>query len=371
MKGQKETETGQNGGAGIASNPNMDKTLRVAPSGATKEKEVCKTMESIKLCIHCNQAPQLIGSWCSKLCRSAYYKAYSDRRTRKRREEIASTDVACKGCGETFRCKKSFREKYCSKKCQQDSLNKRLRVTSMALHHFTCGWCQQKGVSKSKAARFCSKGCSDSAYKLRKSNWKPSKVSNCAWCGFGFLGDGDFCSSQCEGRSQMIIAGIRLIKKLASRINVWLGCAECGTTVKSVAGKKYCSKRCSKKARRRTDGYKAKKAKWRKSWKKRNPAKAREQKKACKHRRRARLKNNGIEDTSDYRARMTHPLVRQVCFYCGVDCTGAFHWDHRIPIAAGGPEAEWNLVIACPPCNLKKGAKVPKTLFAEEIFKEP
>jgi len=102
-------------------------------------------------------------------------------------------------------------------------------------------------------------------------------------------------------------------------------------------------------------------------WQKANPEKCKE----YRHRRRARLKNNGIEDTSEFRARMTHPLVRQVCFYCGTDCTGNFHWDHRIPIAAGGPEAEWNLVIACPPCNLKKGAKVPKTLFAEEIFKEP
>lgn len=167
-------------------------------------------------------------------------------------------------------------------------------------------------------------------------------------------------------------------------------CPTCGKEVVGHATKVYCSKKCSKKARRGTDAYKAQKARWRKSWKRRNPAKAkaqkakwrkgwesrnpvkaREQSKARKHRRRARLKNNGIEDTSDYRARMTHPLVRQVCFYCGKDCTGNFHWDHRIPIAAGGPDAEWNLVISCPPCNLKKGAKVPKTLFAEEIFKEP
>ena len=106
-----------------------------------------------------------------------------------------------------------------------------------------------------------------------------------------------------------------------------------------------------------------------KKWQKANPEKCKEY---C-HRRRARLKGNGIEDTSDYRARMTHPLVRQVCFYCGKDCTssGEWHWDHRIPISAGGPDAEWNLVIACVSCNLKKGSKYPKTLFAEEIFKEP
>jgi len=106
-----------------------------------------------------------------------------------------------------------------------------------------------------------------------------------------------------------------------------------------------------------------------KKWQKANPEKC----KAYGHQRRARLKGNGIEDTSEFRARMTHPLVRQVCFYCGKDCTssGDWHWDHRIPISAGGPDAEWNLVIACPPCNLKKGSKYPKTLFAEEIFNEP
>ena len=196
-------------------------------------------------------------------------------------------------------------------------------------------------------------------------------------------------------------------------------CPHCGGEVAGQTNKVYCSKRCSSAAWRKANPEKVKelRKKWveanpekhkesvrkaSKKWKKANPEKANsikrrwekanpekhkesarkaetkwrkanpEKRKAIHHRRRARLKGNGIEDTSDYRARMTHPLVRQVCFYCGKDCTGGeFHWDHRIPIAAGGPDAEWNLVIACPPCNLKKDSKVPKTLFAEEIFNEP
>lgn len=47
------------------------------------------------------------------------------------------------------------------------------------------------------------------------------------------------------------------------------------------------------------------------------------------------------------------------CFYCRVECADRFHVDHWKPLAAGGPHALHNLVIACPPCNLSKGAKDP------------
>jgi 5-methylcytosine-specific restriction endonuclease McrA len=47
------------------------------------------------------------------------------------------------------------------------------------------------------------------------------------------------------------------------------------------------------------------------------------------------------------------------CFYCEIDCEESFHVDHWKPLAAGGPHALHNLVIACPPCNLSKGAKDP------------
>lgn len=87
-------------------------------------------------------------------------------------------------------------------------------------------------------------------------------------------------------------------------------------------------------------------------------------------RRRARKKANGVEPTDEYRKAMVNPLTHQVCFYCGTGCTGNHHWDHHIPIAAGGPDAPWNLVIACPTCNMSKGARLPESVFCEEIFKE-
>lgn len=45
------------------------------------------------------------------------------------------------------------------------------------------------------------------------------------------------------------------------------------------------------------------------------------------------------------------------CRYCGSQ--GPFHIDHVIPWASGGPTEIDNLVLACVPCNLSKGARTP------------
>src|SRR3546814_17562676 len=49
---------------------------------------------------------------------------------------------------------------------------------------------------------------------------------------------------------------------------------------------------------------------------------------------------------------------KKKCWYCGTKLT-AYHVDHRIPLARGGSNGPENLVIACPACNLSKGAKMP------------
>src|SRR3546814_13360528 len=49
---------------------------------------------------------------------------------------------------------------------------------------------------------------------------------------------------------------------------------------------------------------------------------------------------------------------KKKCWYCGTKLT-AYHVDHRIPLARGGSNGPANLVIACPACNLSKGAKMP------------
>lgn len=64
-------------------------------------------------------------------------------------------------------------------------------------------------------------------------------------------------------------------------------------------------------------------------------------------------------------AKASDPSVRQAvlemsdgkCFYCRVDLTGeqsAFHVDHLVPKASGGPDTLANFVASCPACNMSK-----------------
>jgi 5-methylcytosine-specific restriction endonuclease McrA len=45
---------------------------------------------------------------------------------------------------------------------------------------------------------------------------------------------------------------------------------------------------------------------------------------------------------------------KQRCFYCRKKLRGKYHCDHVIPVARGGRHCRSNMVIACPPCNIKK-----------------
>lgn len=46
------------------------------------------------------------------------------------------------------------------------------------------------------------------------------------------------------------------------------------------------------------------------------------------------------------------------CVYCG-SVEGPFHLDHVFPAIRGGHSRADNLVVACVPCNLSKGARTP------------
>lgn len=50
------------------------------------------------------------------------------------------------------------------------------------------------------------------------------------------------------------------------------------------------------------------------------------------------------------------------CFYCRA--TGADIADHYIPLAAGGPDSEENMVCACTPCNRVKSDQMPGDFLA-------
>lgn len=47
------------------------------------------------------------------------------------------------------------------------------------------------------------------------------------------------------------------------------------------------------------------------------------------------------------------------CWWCGEPIKGKYHIDHRIPLSKDGTNYANNLCIACPTCNLSKGAKLP------------
>lgn len=69
------------------------------------------------------------------------------------------------------------------------------------------------------------------------------------------------------------------------------------------------------------------------------------------HKRRA--ESYGVEHVAYSR---TAILVRwgYLCAYCG---DLAEHLDHVVPLSKGGDDIESNIVPACAPCNLSKGAK--------------
>ena len=46
------------------------------------------------------------------------------------------------------------------------------------------------------------------------------------------------------------------------------------------------------------------------------------------------------------------------CVYCKLDITNKYHVDHIYPLSKGGEHKANNIQILCPPCNLKKSAKL-------------
>lgn len=60
------------------------------------------------------------------------------------------------------------------------------------------------------------------------------------------------------------------------------------------------------------------------------------------------------------------------CFWCNIPLKDIKpHIDHVTPLSKGGEHSLYNLVVSCPTCNIRKGAKDPlefaKIIFNEEI----
>jgi 5-methylcytosine-specific restriction endonuclease McrA len=100
----------------------------------------------------------------------------------------------------------------------------------------------------------------------------------------------------------------------------------------------------------RTDKGKAVKAKYYKTEKGKAVAAA------DKHRRRARMKNNGGKLTKE-QIREIQATPNKTCFWCEVDCNENYQLDHIVPISKGGRNSRCNIAVSCPTCNTKKGDK--------------
>lgn len=94
--------------------------------------------------------------------------------------------------------------------------------------------------------------------------------------------------------------------------------------------------------------------KWEK-WREANPDKIRANAKAMRAKRRAAYGSYAAKGVLDQYERQGG-----YCFYCYEPV--AFedaHADHYVPLALGGRNDAWNIVIACKACNMRKGARPP------------
>lgn len=106
------------------------------------------------------------------------------------------------------------------------------------------------------------------------------------------------------------------------------------------------------------------------NWRKENPekARARDRRMYLKHRERyiakahrrriSELTAQGAHTASDLK--LLYQSQKGLCWWCSKPVAQKYHVDHRIPLSRGGTNAPENLCIACPSCNLSKGAKLPQ-----------
>lgn len=91
------------------------------------------------------------------------------------------------------------------------------------------------------------------------------------------------------------------------------------------------------------------------AWRKRNPEKRSAIIKAYS----ARRRSNCADGDPTALIFAWEQAAAKVCHWCSKKCADKYHVDHYQPLARGGKHVISNLVIACPPCNLKKNAKDP------------
>lgn len=85
------------------------------------------------------------------------------------------------------------------------------------------------------------------------------------------------------------------------------------------------------------------------------------------HNRRARLRNVGGKLSSGL-AEKLYKIQRGKCACCGNPLGNNYHLDHRVPLALGGANEDWNMQLLRNKCNLSKGAKHPIDFMQRKGF---
>jgi hypothetical protein len=73
--------------------------------------------------------------------------------------------------------------------------------------------------------------------------------------------------------------------------------------------------------------------------------------------RRRKAKGKGRFSRAD--VELHYRSQRGRCWWCGQSLNDSYHVDHRVPLKLGGKNTPENICLACPECNLKKGAMMP------------
>lgn len=81
-------------------------------------------------------------------------------------------------------------------------------------------------------------------------------------------------------------------------------------------------------------------------------------------------KSSERENLSIYRRILFEEFENETCFYCGKKLTNdgkKTHVDHFVPRAFIKDDKMWNLVLACPTCNLQKNDKLAAGIFLDKL----
>lgn len=75
--------------------------------------------------------------------------------------------------------------------------------------------------------------------------------------------------------------------------------------------------------------------------------------------RRARVRGASGDGYSPEDVQNQYKHQKGKCYWCKKKVGQNYHVDHVVPLAKGGDNDKWNIVISCPECNLSKQDKLP------------